>query len=105
MGAENCVPDDLTLYNVETFKAKTFTYPMSDAVAQTKWTSDTPDGCGCSKISRFNNGPGCYLAYAAAFDYGQKFLETPSENRGIVTVRIAGTCPAVGDNVEVETLV
>lgn len=106
VGAENCVPEDTTFYTVETYNARTFTYPMEKAVADTKWENNTADGCHCSKRSRFNNGPGCYLAYATAFDYGQKFGGAEDTgNRGIVTVRIAGDCPAMNHQGEVETLV
>merc|ERR1712061_803784 len=41
--------------------------------AATVAMNGTPDQCGCSKLSRFNNGPGCYLAYANAYDAGMKF--------------------------------
>jgi len=93
VGAENCVPKKDELYDKDTFEAGTYTYPMDKAVADQTWKNSTPDGCGCSKRSRFNNGPGCYLAYATAFDYGMKF-KMASSNRGIVFVHIDGQCAA-----------
>lgn len=106
VSAENCVPADVTYQTAATFKDNTYEYPMKEAVAATHWKNDVPDGCGCSKRSRFNNGPGCYLAYATAYDYGMKFKNGSMPGvvpaaagpdagvRGAVFVRIKGECSA-----------
>jgi len=104
VAAENCVPDEVKYMTGETFSDNTYEYPMNASYASTVARNGTPDQCGCSKRSRFNNGPGCYLAYANAYDAGMKFkggaapADPPagpaadSGVRGAVFVSIKGEC-------------
>jgi len=117
VGSEDCVPSELSLYDKTEYLAGTYNYPMNATYGDTTWKTASPDECGCSKDSRFNNGPGCYLAYATAFDYGQKFKGGPAptepgapdsnpepdtNNRGVVFVKIEGQCPGSQTRTEFE---
>lgn len=93
VAAENCVPDGTQFYTKDTMLDGTFTYPMDKTVADSTWKNSTPAGCNCDTEAAMNNGPGCYLAAATALDYQQKFL-ADSDTRGIVFVKIGGTCSA-----------
>jgi len=73
VAAENCVPSSIDYMSEQDFVDNTYAYPMNASFAATQARNGTPDQCGCSRRSRFNNGPGCYLAYASAYDSGMKF--------------------------------
>jgi len=109
VAAENCVPWGASFMTEEEFKDNTYSYPMNATFAATAAMNGTPDQCGCSKVSRFNNGPGCYLASAGAYDSGMKFKggAAPADPpagpgadtgvRGAVFVSIKGECDAPMD--------
>jgi len=104
VGAENCVPQGVHYLTEEEFIDNTYTYPMNATFGDEQWMNGTPDDCGCSKTSRFNHGPGCYLAFANAYDSGNKFKGAAASSdpppgpapdtgvRGGVYVRITGEC-------------
>jgi len=104
VAAENCIPSAVHYMTQAEFEDNTYQYPMNASYAATVAMNGTPDQCGCSKLSRFNNGPGCYLAYANAYDAGMKFkggaapADPPagpaadSGVRGAVFVAIKGEC-------------
>lgn len=94
VAAENCVPEGTEFYNKNTFMDGTFTYPMDKSVADKTWKNSTPAGCNCFTEDAMNNGPGCYLAASTGLDYNNSFGANPSDDRGMVFVRIDGKCSA-----------
>jgi len=82
---ENCVPDTVQYVTEEQYTTRSgWSYPMNESYALTQFEDITGDECHCSIQSHFNEGAGCYIAYATLAQFTGAF---PG-----VFVRVEGTC-------------